>query len=239
MGAARAARARHRAAVDVDAQAARRPVLGDGLAEDWIRDYLVRQNEDPARSPLLGYVDDIAGRLHRGLRPGARRPRRPRAGPAGRHRRARADRRGGAPRALLASRSAAPSCASCSSARACCGSSASPTCATTSSSRCSRSSGSARRVRSTCRTSARRSWSASATDFERLSGRRRRVSRMSLALLAGVVKRYGERVALDGVDLCRGRRARCSRCSGPTGRASRRSSAIACGLLTPDAGTCA
>jgi acetyl CoA:N6-hydroxylysine acetyl transferase len=28
--------------------------------EDWIRDYLVRQNEDPARSPLLGYVDDMA-----------------------------------------------------------------------------------------------------------------------------------------------------------------------------------
>jgi RimJ/RimL family protein N-acetyltransferase len=26
--------------------------------EDWIRDYLVRQNEDPARSPLLGFVDD-------------------------------------------------------------------------------------------------------------------------------------------------------------------------------------
>ena len=25
---------------------------------DWIRDYLVRQNEDPARSPLLGFVDD-------------------------------------------------------------------------------------------------------------------------------------------------------------------------------------
>ena len=28
--------------------------------EDWIRDYLVRQNEDPARSPLLGFVDDMA-----------------------------------------------------------------------------------------------------------------------------------------------------------------------------------
>ena len=27
--------------------------------QDWIRDYLVRQNEDPARSPLLGFVDDV------------------------------------------------------------------------------------------------------------------------------------------------------------------------------------
>lgn len=27
--------------------------------EDWIRDYLVRQVEDPARSPYLGFVDDV------------------------------------------------------------------------------------------------------------------------------------------------------------------------------------
>ena len=202
--------------------------------EDWIRDYLVRQNEDPARSPLLGLRRRHAGRLHRGLRPGARRARRARARAAGRHRRARADRRRGAPRPLLAWRSGAPSCASCSSARACCGSSASPTSATTSSSRCSRSSGSASRVRSTCPTSAPRSWSASATDFERLCRARRRARRpaMSLALelaASSSATASGWRSTASTSTVRAGRDA--SRCSDPTARASRRWSRSPRGLL--------
>ena len=67
---------------------------------DWIRDYLVRQNEDPARSPLLGFVDDMPVGYIEVYDPsrdvlGAHAPVLP-----GRHRRARADRRRGAPRPL-------------------------------------------------------------------------------------------------------------------------------------------
>ena len=183
-----------------------------------------------------GFVDDIAGRLHRGLRPGARRARRARAGAARRHRRARADRRRGAPRPLLASRSAAPSCASCSSARACCGSSASPTSATTSSSRCSRSSASAGRVRSTCPTSARRSWSASARTSSGSSGAPAARVGVSLAL-AGRRQALRRAARRSTASTSRSRRARCSRCSGPTARARRRSSRSPAGCSTPDAGT--
>ena len=61
---------------------------------------------------------------------------------------------------------------------------------------------------------------------------------MSAALeLAGVVKRYGAR---RGAGRRRPRRrtaGACSRCSGPTARASRTLVSIAAGLLAPDAGT--
>ena len=62
-GRARAARARHRAAVDVDAQAARRPVLGDGLA--------ARLDPRLPRAPERGPGALAAARLRRRHRPSA------------------------------------------------------------------------------------------------------------------------------------------------------------------------
>ena len=77
-----AARARHRAAVDVDAQAARRPVLGDGLAAGLDPRLPRAPDRGPGALAAARVRRRHPGRLHRGLRPVPGRARRARAGAA-------------------------------------------------------------------------------------------------------------------------------------------------------------